>query len=182
MIPSHNEQLPLWLKFLDETSKVVTSLTAVVLLYTRSAGVAYFGAGALSCACSAKLVKRAIRQERPVYNSKGKITYGMPSTHASACTFYAVYVPLACLYLPRHPTLDSGVVVVLAPLLVVPWTSMIVMSRVWLGHHTWSQVLAGTAYGIFFAAVWFRIWLDDFGGVRTLAHTVEEVLGPWIGR
>ncbi|KAH7914943.1 hypothetical protein BJ138DRAFT_1142640 [Hygrophoropsis aurantiaca] len=176
MVSPRKNQLPLWLKFLDETNKVVTSLTAAVILYTRSGGVAYFGAGALCCALSAKLTKGVIRQDRPVLNSKRKLTYGMPSTHASACTFYAVYVPLACYYLPRHPTLDNGALVTFAPFIIVPWASMIVMSRVWLGHHTWPQVWGGAVFGTVFAVAWLKVWLADLCGVKTLACALEDMV------
>ncbi|KAG1879973.1 hypothetical protein F4604DRAFT_1879896 [Suillus subluteus] len=139
--------LPLWLKFLDETSKVVTVLTAVALLYTRSAGVAFFVTGALLCSKLAKLTKKAIRQERPV-----TVLRAMPSSHASTCTFFAVYITFACLELPVHPTFPRFVV--FAPMVVLPWTCMIAMSRVRLGHHTWPQIAAGTLLGVCCAIFW----------------------------
>ncbi|KIJ17417.1 hypothetical protein PAXINDRAFT_131220 [Paxillus involutus ATCC 200175] len=169
--------LPLWLRFLDETSKIVTALTAGVCLYTRSAGVIYFAAGSLACALSAKLVKMAIRQERPAHGRK--VTYGMPSTHASACTFFAAYAPLASLYLPLHPNLGS--LAVYAPIIIVPWAGMIVLSRVWLGHHTWPQVAAGSVFGICFASLWFRLWVDNAGGIRTLGEEMEELVNSLLG-
>ncbi|KAF9246512.1 hypothetical protein BU15DRAFT_85270 [Melanogaster broomeanus] len=169
--------LPLWLRFLDETSKIVPALTVAVCLYTRSAGVIYFTAGSLACVLSTKLVKKAIRQERPTHGRK--TTYGMPSTHASGCTFYAASVPLASLYLPLHTSLNP--LAVYAPILIVPWASMIVLSRVWLGHHTWPQVVAGTAFGIWFASLWFKLWVTDVGGVRTLGGEVEDLVGSFLG-
>ena len=65
-----------------KTNVVVTSLTALVIVYTRSAGVAYFAAGATACALSVKLViKRIVRQPRPTHlvsskTSRPKKTYG----------------------------------------------------------------------------------------------------------
>ncbi|KIJ69388.1 hypothetical protein HYDPIDRAFT_105982 [Hydnomerulius pinastri MD-312] len=174
---SSPKPLPLWLKFLDKTSKIVTALTAAVCLYTRSAGVIYFAGGSLACALSAKVVKTAIRQERPAHGCK--VTYGMPSTHASACTFFAAYAPLASLYLPLHPNLHP--LAVYAPVVIMPWASMIVLSRVWLGHHTWPQVAAGTAFGICFASLWFKLWVDNFAGVRTLGWEVEDFIGAFLG-
>ncbi|KAF9227917.1 hypothetical protein BS17DRAFT_800085 [Gyrodon lividus] len=176
-MPSPRPSFPLWLRFLDETAKIVTVLTAAVCLYTRSAGVIYFAAGSLACTLSAKLVKMAIRQERPAHGRKA--TYGMPSTHASACTFFAAYIPLASLYLPLHPSLDP--LAVYAPMGIVPWASMIVLSRVWLGHHTWPQVVAGTAFGIGFASLWFKLWVDNVGGVKTLGEEVEELVNSLLG-
>ncbi|OAX44660.1 PAP2-domain-containing protein [Rhizopogon vinicolor AM-OR11-026] len=171
-------RLPIWLKFLDETSKVVTTLTAVVILYTRSAGVAYFVTGAVLCSGLAKVVKRAIRQERPPQQSGRKVTYGMPSSHACTCTFFATYITFACLQLPVHPALPRSAI--LAPVVVLPWTFMIVMSRVQLGHHTWPQVAAGSALGACCASFWFKLWMDDASGVRTTTWAVEAMIESWV--
>lgn len=166
-----NAGLPPWLKFLDKTSVIVTALTATVCLHTRSAGVIYFGAGSCACALSAKLVKQAIRQERPV--SGRKVTYGMPSTHASACTFFAAYATLASIYLPLHPRIHP-LLATYTPFVMIPWATLIVLSRVWLGHHTWPQVAAGTTLGVCFASVWLRFWVEDAGRVRTLGGELER--------
>ncbi|KAG2750031.1 hypothetical protein P692DRAFT_20777132 [Suillus brevipes Sb2] len=173
--------LPLWLKFLDQTSRIVTALTAIAILYTRSAGVVYFVTGAVLCVPLVKCIKKAIRQERPLQNSGRKVTYGMPSSHALTCTFFATYITIACLQLPVHPTLPSFAS--FAPLVVLPWLFMIITSRVRLGHHTWPQVAAGTALGVCCASFWFKLWVDDVAGVRTTAWEVEamakSLLGQW---
>ena len=55
---------------------------------------------------------------------------------------------------------------VVPPLLAVPWAGTVLMSRVWLGHHTWPQVFAGASYGVFVAVLWFNVWirgLDKWG-------------------
>ncbi|KAG1741599.1 hypothetical protein EDB19DRAFT_1895041 [Suillus lakei] len=172
--------LPLWLKFLGETSKVVTVLTAVALLYTRSAGVAFFVTGALLCSKLAKIIKKAIRQERPSQCSERKVSYGMPSSHASTCTFFAVYITFACLELPIHPTFPRFAV--FAPVVVLPWTCMIAMSRVRLGHHTWPQIAAGTLLGVCCASFWFKLWVEDVAGIMTIASSVnveKRGLGHW---
>ncbi|KAI6022674.1 hypothetical protein EDC04DRAFT_2727754 [Pisolithus marmoratus] len=146
--------LPPWLKFLDK---------ATVCVHTRSAG--------LACALSAKLVKQVIRQERPV--SGRKLTYGMPSTHSSGCTYLATYAALASIYLPVHPRIHP-LLATYAPFVMIPWAALIVLSRVWLGHHTWPQVAVGTALGVCFATVCLRLWMEDVGGVRTLGGELER--------
>ncbi|EIW85179.1 hypothetical protein CONPUDRAFT_97984 [Coniophora puteana RWD-64-598 SS2] len=182
MTGHHEGTLPPWLKFLDETSKVLTGVTAITILYTRSVGIAYFGAGALACTLGAKAIKKAIRQQRPVGGHRKKISYGMPSTHASGATFYMTYVPLACMYLEVHRSLPlwAGLV---APAVVVPWMGAIMYSRVTLGHHTWAQVAGGFAWGVLAASVWFVLWSGDAGGVQTLGAALEvwagKVLAEW---
>lgn len=61
----------------NQTNVAVIGLTACVLTYSRSAGVAYFAAGAVLCTLSVKLLKRAIRQPRPrITGTHQKRTYG----------------------------------------------------------------------------------------------------------
>ncbi|KAG0707745.1 hypothetical protein DFH29DRAFT_895152 [Suillus ampliporus] len=141
--------LPLWLKFLDE-------VYAYSLLYTRSAGVTYFVTGAVLCSRLTKVIKKAIRQERPPSHSGGKVTYGYLST------------------LPLPPS------IIFAPVVILPWTYMIVISRVRLGHHTWPQVAAGTALGACCASLWFKLWMDDAAGVKTTAWAVEAMIKAWL--
>lgn len=91
----------------------------------------------------------------------------MPSTHCAAVGYYTTSIFLGCLYLPTHPTLPSGPSVrILPPLIAIPCAVMVVMSRLWLGHHTMAQVVAGISYGVAFASVWFALWtrgLDSWG-------------------
>ncbi|KAL4067639.1 hypothetical protein V8B97DRAFT_1949683 [Scleroderma yunnanense] len=164
------------LQFLDKTSVIVTTLAVSVCLHSRSAGVIYFGVGSIACALTAKLIKQVIRQGRPANGRK--VSYGMPSTHSSSCTFFAAYATLASLYLPLHPRLHPATIY--APLVMVPWATLIILSRVWLGYHTWPQVAAGSALGIGFASVWFRLWMEDAGSVRTLGCILEGQLDDWI--
>ncbi|KAG1831747.1 hypothetical protein EV424DRAFT_1370607 [Suillus variegatus] len=173
-------ELSLWLKFLNQTSIIVCALTTAAILHTRSAGVVYFVTGAVLCSALVKSIKKAIRQERPLKDSGRKVTYGMPSSHASACTFFAAYITMACLQLPVHPTLPSSIMFV--PVVILPWTFMIVLSRVQLGHHTWPQVAAGTALGVCCASFWFKLWVDDAAGVKTTAWEVEAMVRLWLGQ
>ncbi|KAI0271363.1 hypothetical protein BC834DRAFT_859145 [Gloeopeniophorella convolvens] len=159
------------LRLLDRTNLVVTALTASVVLYTRSAGVAYFSVGALACSLTVKVLKRVLRQERPVQitHRRQKQTYGMPSTHSATITYYGTYIPLACALLPSHPSLSQGPLLrQLVPLVVVPCSLTVAGSRIWLGHHTLPQVVVGCGYGFAFAWLWFSLWthgLNEVGAV-----------------
>jgi dolichyldiphosphatase len=92
----------------------------------------------------------------------------MPSTHSAAISFLATYIILASLYLPLHPSFSSENVR-LSPLITTPWAIAVVMSRVWLGHHTWPQVFAGASYGLILASVLFGLWR---GGLSEYAERV----------
>ncbi|KAJ7452442.1 PAP2-domain-containing protein [Mycena galericulata] len=167
---------PWWLSFLDRTNLTVTLLTASAILYTRSAGVVYFGAGALACSLSVKILKRGIRQPRPASRGQKK-TYGMPSTHSATITYYATFVAMACVYFPLHPSLPAGSMArALVPVVVLPWAALIALSRIWLGHHTWPQVGVGCAYGVGFAGVWFGLWVS---GLREHGRTAEGIFNSF---
>ncbi|KAJ6596877.1 hypothetical protein DFH09DRAFT_1132998 [Mycena vulgaris] len=169
---------PRWLSFLDRTNLTVTALTATAILLTRSACVAYLGAGALACVISVKILKRGIRQPRPALRQTKK-TYGMPSTHSATIAYYATFVPLASIYLPLHPSVPAGAMArVLVPAIVLPWAALIALSRVWLGHHTWPQVAVGCAYGVVFASVWFTMWTR---GLNEYGRAAEELFESFVG-
>ncbi|KAJ3725973.1 phosphatidic acid phosphatase type 2/haloperoxidase [Lentinula raphanica] len=169
--PSDSEwQLPFYLKFLDKTNSTVISITACFLLYTQSSGVAYFASGVAACIMAVKMVKKLIRQERPVMERPGnqkRKTYGMPSTHSTTSTFYATYILLAAVYLPIHQSLpQNSMTRVLSLLIALPWATMIALSRLWLGHHTPAQVSVGCTLGFCFAWLWFHFWasgLNEYG-------------------
>lgn len=96
----------------------------------------------------------------------------MPSTHSATITYYATYIPLACLFLPVHTSLPvHQLTPIIPPLIVIPWASLIAVSRVWLGHHTWPQVIVGCTYGFSFAWAWLSLWM--LGGVKEWGAFVE---------
>ncbi|KAF8965185.1 phosphatidic acid phosphatase type 2/haloperoxidase [Flammula alnicola] len=163
-----------------KTNITVTALAAAFILYTKSAGVFYFTAGATVCSLSVKIVKRFVRQPRPPHipGRKIKVSYGMPSTHSATISFFAVSVLLACIYLPIHPSLRPGPAWrVFPPFFALPWAVAVMMSRVWLGHHTWPQVFAGASYGVALASIWFGMWT---GGLNKIGNEVEEVFNACI--
>ncbi|KAF9005637.1 DnaJ domain-containing protein [Cyathus striatus] len=177
------------LQILENTNFIVTALTACFVLYTRSAGVVYFVAGATLCSLSVKVIKRAIQQPRPavVVPGKRKRSYGcvmviafchsgndiliyfhifvrMPSTHSATIGFYATYILLACTYLSLHPSLSGDLNVrILGPSMAIPGATTIMMSRIWLGYHTWPQVVVGGSYGVVCAVLWFYGWRNGLG-------------------
>ena len=102
----------------------------------------------------------------------------MPSTHSAAVGYYATSIFLGCLYLPIHPTLPSGLSArILPPLIAFPCGVTIIMSRLWEGHHTIAQVVAGISYGVAFASVWFALWTR---GLNSWGEHAEEIFNHWI--
>ncbi|KAH8833582.1 hypothetical protein DL96DRAFT_1456291, partial [Flagelloscypha sp. PMI_526] len=139
------------------------------VIYTRSAAVSYVAFGAVCTSLSVKVVKRLIKQERPA-REEMKRSYGMPSTHSASLGYFAAWTSLACLFLPLHKSLpDHPYTRIIPPLLVLPATFVGVNSRMWLGHHTFNQVMAGVSYGIAFASIWYALWVNHL-----------NVYGPWL--
>lgn len=95
----------LYLLILKEANIVITVLTAISILYLRSAHSLWFGLGAIIATVTAKILKRCIKQPRPTESTKK--SFGMPSTHSSSITFYGVYLLLVCLLLPIHQKMTS---------------------------------------------------------------------------
>lgn len=169
------------LQFLDKTSLVMTTLTAFTVLYTRSAGVIYFGAGAVACAASVKGVKQILQQARPAQptHRRQKQTYGMPSTHSSAIMFYGTYITLACTRLPLHASLpQSPFFCPFVALVTIAWACVVASSRILLGYHTAPQVVVGCIYGFTFACIWFWLWTHGFSD---LGYIVERHISVYIG-
>ncbi|KAF7294948.1 Galactose oxidase [Mycena indigotica] len=183
-----------WLYFLDKTNFTVTTLTAAVILFTRSAGVAYFGSTVLATTLSVKYVlKRLIKQPRPPVGRKK--TYGcafrellrrykllnrhvhrMPSTHSASVSFYATYITLSALQLPLHPSLPPAAR--LFPVVAIPWAILVMLSRIWLGHHTVAQIAAGCGYGI--ACAWLSLKLWTAGGLNAYGSAAEQLVHEWL--
>ncbi|KAL1673343.1 hypothetical protein EV122DRAFT_283071 [Schizophyllum commune] len=155
---------PLWkrigLRFLDRADAVSFLGSCAAIIYTRSAGVTYVPVCGLACSISVKFLKKIIRQPRPAHPKQRKKTYGMPSTHSAVVAYFSTYVLLASARLPIHPSLPSDPLITrtLPALIIVPWATLVACSRVWLGKHSWIQVLAGCAYGTLFASVAFLVW------------------------
>jgi dolichyldiphosphatase len=94
----------------------------------------------------------------------------MPSTHSATITFFATYIAIASWYLPIHAMLPAYARLV--PVVTIPWAMTIVMSRIWLGYHTWPQVVVGCAYGGFLAVMWFVLWTR--GRIQEVGHGIER--------
>ncbi|EGF97955.1 uncharacterized protein MELLADRAFT_46163 [Melampsora larici-populina 98AG31] len=94
----------LFLIILRETQIIVTIITAFAILHLRTAHSIWFGLGTLHATLIAKLLKRFIRQPRPIDSNKIS-SYGMPSTHSSSISFFGIYLFLTSIFLPLHSRL-----------------------------------------------------------------------------
>lgn len=95
-----------------------------------------------------------------------KKSYGMPSSHSSAICFLNTY--LQCLF---NAALTWQNVIVLV--FFHGFALAVVWSRVRLGHHTKSQVIAGSFFGFSCALVAFYCW-DSYFSTLDLDGCVDE--------
>ncbi|KAH9808029.1 hypothetical protein DFH28DRAFT_911603 [Melampsora americana] len=121
----------------------------------------------------AKLLKRFVRQPRPIESNKISSSYGMPSTHSSSISFFGICLFLTSISLPIHRNLigflkpilsNQSILILLDPqsddslhnlhllqfiriwfgLSFLTFSGIVCWSRVRLGYHTPSQVIVGS--------------------------------------
>lgn len=103
----------------------------------------------------AKGIKRIIRQPRPTlvtHTGRPKKTYGMPSTHSTALTFFYTYL------VPLFPAWRIP--------LAVAWI-LGLWSRHELGYHTYTQITVGALIGVVAAVGWYTVWLYNHDFIQT---------------
>jgi len=145
------------LVLLDHTKTWLAVVTALTFSYFRDFHVLYTILGAIIITIIAKTLKLIIRQPRPSTapaTAKPLVpNYGMPSTHSSSIMYFATYISLHLF----AKQLDPSSIFLL--LLILGMTSLsVVWSRVELGHHTYSQVIAGMILGCVYALAWDAWW------------------------
>ncbi|KAF2156250.1 DOLPP1 protein [Myriangium duriaei CBS 260.36] len=139
-------------------------ITYVTLIWsTREAEVLMMFAGQMGCEAVNWVLKRWIREERPMrMNGKG---YGMPSSHAQFVAFFAVSLTLFLLarHNPHAPNASKTHIPtkfwerLLLSLLVAGVCAAVAQSRIYLNYHTPKQVMVGCCAGAVIAVGWFVV-------------------------
>ncbi|KAI8642648.1 hypothetical protein BD408DRAFT_386986 [Parasitella parasitica] len=143
------------LKLLALTREIVITCTFLALVYLRSMHMVYFTVSAIASTLVAKALKNVIKQPRPVPvggMKHVKESYGMPSSHSTAISFFTSY--LTCVVLVS-PTIPYKYLLLIA---FYCFCFSVVWSRVHLQHHTKAQVTVGTILGIILAISSFALW------------------------
>jgi dolichyldiphosphatase len=104
----------------------------------------------------------------------------MPSTHSANMGYYATYICLASAYLPFHHSLPDSPLTRIVAYTIVPYSCLVVTSRIWLGHHNLEQVAAGCAWGFVVALGWFHLWTTC--GLDRVGYDVEQLMLDYIGK
>ena len=121
-----------------------------------------------------------------------KKTYGMPSTHSTALTFYLAYLVPALLGwggssngVASSSTRDlplSPLVRYLAAAAVMAYWVGGIWSRIELGYHTPEQCYGGAALGGALAFVWRAVWVQNPAMAGWVQNVMDEVWGLTLGR
>ncbi|KAL7334941.1 hypothetical protein PS15p_200493 [Mucor circinelloides] len=157
------------LDILSHTREIVITCTFFTIIYLRSTHMVYFTASAIAATLVAKILKNIIKQPRPLPSNekKSKKSYGMPSSHSTAISFFTSYLTCVVLVTPTIPYKYLLLIVFHCFSLSVVW------SRVRLQHHTRAQVVAGTLLGAFLAIVAFLMWIYFFS--TYLPHLIQNI-------
>ncbi|KAJ3293116.1 hypothetical protein HDU79_000699 [Rhizoclosmatium sp. JEL0117] len=177
------------LQVLEKTGPIVMVITAVMMVGTQfSADSLHYFIGSILIVLIAKTLKKAIRQPRP--SSGSKEDFGKPSSHSAAIMFMGCYACLWVAYELDHLSELSDriwghsfeTIAINSAVLVVCF--VVVWSRVYLGHHNFEQVGAGSVLGVVFGWIWRRYTLHLFlesEYIALLAATRSNFLASTVG-
>lgn len=134
----------------ESTKWTVSAAVLAVLLWQHNEYAAWCVVGAVLSSFLCKVLKRVLNHERP--DNAPKTDPGMPSSHANSLNFLSVY---AALSLAHHVNSSPGALALAAA--AVGLGVFKTWLRVFLGFHTWPQVLVGAALGATTAVTWFKL-------------------------
>jgi dolichyldiphosphatase len=136
----------------------IVSFTALFVM-NRNIRTMYFLIGQLLNEAFNLVLKHLIKEERPA-DLLGDGSYGMPSSHTQFMWFFTTY---STMYLMRRiPPVKlrrwRGLVLFALYCLTIGVTT----SRIYLGYHTVSQVLAGLGIGCLTGTCWYILlgWME----------------------
>ncbi|KAJ1952741.1 hypothetical protein EC988_003387 [Linderina pennispora] len=162
------------LVFFDKTREWTALATLIALLYYHNAAMVHLTLGAVLCAILSKLLKLVIRQKRPTRYNHGKKSYGMPSSHSSAVMYFSTVLSRMLLteYCSGPPCLEYVLLANFINLLALGAA----LSRVFIGYHTLSQVVAGIMVGIIFGTAWWTYRLSVLPHISGMMGMVSQQL------
>ncbi|CAG8845804.1 26707_t:CDS:1, partial [Gigaspora margarita] len=108
-----------------------------------------------------EILKRIIREPRPINCKRKKHSYGMPSSHSAITIYFATFISLQLYtssldeffheffeFISIHSIQVTSPIKTFIKLILILLISLIALSVVWsrvaLGYHTKKQVIAGT--------------------------------------
>jgi len=125
---------------------------AALAVMTRELIIIEMWAGQLACEGFNWVLKRAIKQERPV-DSHGN-GYGFPSSHSQYMGYFASFLVMHLFFRHRFPSTGYRILDRLRSAIIyavlISWAGAVCYSRFHLTYHTRAQILWGVSVGVCF--------------------------------
>ena len=127
-------------------------------LVTRELESLIIAGGQLANEVANKILKRVFRQSRPLILDGFELGpgYGMPSAHSQFVGFLTTYVGLRLWLRWENPRVTMRYKVLYTGI-VAGFSLAVCCSRVYLGYHSWEQVIVGASLGLFNGAAFFGV-------------------------
>ncbi|CAO3596855.1 unnamed protein product [Absidia cylindrospora] len=120
------------------------------------------------------LLKEYFQISRP-YDHLGT-GYGMPSSHSQFVWYFTTF---GTLYLFNQIKLKSSVWKLASMAAMLTMSSLVCLSRIYLGYHTLGQVIIGSLVGVVFGLIWYMA----MEGARTMGlvdMVLDTSLAQWL--
>ncbi|KAL3691560.1 hypothetical protein R1sor_005211 [Riccia sorocarpa] len=103
-----------------------------------------------------QVIKKAVKEARPLTCELLEMcdSHGWPSSHSQFMCFFSIYLSLLAL---RRFHFSDSFSKYFTVFISWPFTLVTIYSRVYLGYHSVSQVIAGSTVGLLLGAGWFII-------------------------
>lgn len=138
----------------------------------REIETGYFGAGCLVSTCLNSILKKIVKEPRPIGSAKKG--FGMPSDHSQMMSFLGVYM---LLWLMFKGNFDTRYVKPCLSLVTIGMMVCVPISRVVLGVHSVKQVLCGSVIGASLALLWYGL-----AAVLIRRFVFPLIEDSWLGR
>lgn len=123
-------------------------------LFRRELQTFFFAVGLLICETSNQVIKSIVREPRPITCGllEACESYGWPSGHSQFMVFFAIYLTCLATFNFKFSADYVRKVTIGLPWALAP---LVMYSRVYLGYHSVTQVLAGASLGVVLGSSWF---------------------------
>lgn len=103
-----------------------------------------------------QIIKQLVQEPRPFTCNNLEMcdSYGWPSSHSQFMLFFAVYLTLLAIFKFQFSAKYVKDITIGLPWAFAP---IVMLSRVYLGYHSVTQVLAGGSLGILLGSAWFWV-------------------------
>ena len=139
-------------------------------VYSRDLRVGFLSLGLILSTVINEVLKAIIKQQRPLLSHRKG--YGMPSDHAQFMFFLFVVAR----NMLKDKRFRPGFARVVSSVLFIA-SVLVMISRIYLGVHTLSQVFIGALIGFIFGAIWTKLFeaLSSEGFISHWSNIIDSI-------